>query len=152
MDTTVDIQVYDSEKDASRSGAQNVMEVVPSTGNSLVRTASLFGGPDTGTLEIDAGPRGIAAHEFAHLLGVDDRYSGTYLSNTYEDQRGPYLNATPYDYGWAFGGLIKSHRAESRPIVMTGTYGPNPSGIWGRGSPQSHTSTSELRAPKFWWR
>ena len=150
--TSVDIQVHDSEQSAMDSGAQNVLKVTAEGGHSGINSASLFGGPDTGEIALDAGRRSSeAAHEFTHMLGVDDRSSGIYLSNTEGAQRA--MSATAYDYGWAYGGAINEHRFESRPHVNMGKQGS-----FGRGKERSHTSTRELGAPYKtgtgfdWWR
>lgn len=151
--TTIDVQVYSSENAATNSGAQNVLEVVGNGGANFVRPGSFLGRPDTGQVSLDAGQKGIAAHEFTHLLGVDDRYRGTFLSNTYASQRSFDMKATPYDFGWAFGGAINAHRAASRQPIPQGRQwetlnagGPS----WG--PPRSHTSTRELKAGRIWWR
>lgn len=157
VSTTVDVQVYNSESAATESNAQNVLQVVPGEGHSFIRPASPFGGPDRGQIALDAGIRNSeAAHGFTHILGVDDRYSGSYVSNTKGAQRS--MSATAYDYGWAFGGAINDHRAASRPIEMRGILPANPSGIWTRGQPTSYRSTRVLGAPLNtgtgfdWWR
>jgi RHS repeat-associated protein len=152
VSTTVDIQVYNSEKDATDSKSQNVLEVVPSGNATFIKPAGLPGGPDVGQIEIDGGPRGLASHEFTHLVGVDDRYSGAYLSNTYEARRGPNMNATAYDYGWAFGGAINIHRDNSRPLnpVPLGILNKAPAAR-GYGAPRSYRSETVLRAGRIWW-
>jgi RHS repeat-associated protein len=154
--TTVDVQVYGSEREATDSGAQNVLRVVEEGGHSYMRERSVYdvasGGPDRGQLALDAGRRNSeAAHEFTHVLGVDNRYSGKYLSNTYGAQRA--MTATGWDYAWAFGGEIQSHRAASRAP------NPVPLGIRNRapaargyGAPRSHRSTREVGAAFYWWR
>ena len=150
--TTVDVAAYGNEQEATQSRALNVLEVVPSGSDTFIRPAPVFGGQDRGQIEVDAGRRGIASHEFTHLLGVDDRFGGAYLSNTYEGQRGSKMHATAYDYGWALGGAINSHRSESRPYVPQGRQWETLSaGGPSRGEPRSHTSTRELRAGKIWW-
>jgi len=57
--TTVDIQVYGSEKEATGSGAQNVLRVTDEGGHSGIRERSVYdevsGGPDRGEIAIDAG-------------------------------------------------------------------------------------------------
>lgn len=157
VSTTVDIKVYGSEQAATDSGAQNVFRVTEAGGHSGTNAASIFGGPDTGEIALDGGTRNSeAAHEFTHMLGVDDRYSGAFLSHTKQTQRA--MSATAYDYGWAFGGAINDHREGSRPLEMRGVMPANPSGIWGRGRERSHTSTRVLGAPynlgfgKDFWR
>jgi len=156
VSTTVDIQVYGSEQEATDSNAQNVLKVMEVGGHSGINPASIFGGPDTGELALDAGIRkSEAAHEFTHLLGVNNRETGSYLSNKYGAQRA--LTATAYDYGWAFGGAINEHRESSRPNSYCCPY-PGMRITTRTGQPRSHTSTRELGAPYNlgyggdWWR
>jgi hypothetical protein len=138
------------------SGAQNVLKVTEAGGHSGIREQSAYtammGRPDVGEIALDAGTRkSEAAHEFTHMLGVNDRRSGFYLSNTHGDGRA--ASATAYDYGWAFGGAINLHRFESRPIVATGRQWETlNAGPGSRGRERSHTSTRELRAPYYFWR
>jgi RHS repeat-associated protein len=156
VSTTVDIKVYGSEQDATNSGAQNVLRVTESGGHSGIDAASIFGGPDTGEIALDAGTRNSeAAHEFTHILGVGE-HRGTNVSNTKGALRA--MSATAYDYGWAFGGAINDHREDSRQLEMRGVIPANPSGVWVRGRERSHTSTRVLGAPIKtgtgfdWWR
>jgi len=152
VNTTVDVNVYGSQKEAKNSGAQNVLEVVPHGGDTFVKPASVFGGPDRGQIEIDGGKRGLAAHEFTHLLGVDDRYSGAYLSNTYEGQRSRGMKATASDYEWALGGAAESHRAGSRQYKGNGdSLETRSSPQFRLGPPENHRSTRELRAGIIFW-
>jgi RHS repeat-associated protein len=152
VSTTVDVQVYSSEGNATNSGAQNVLEVVANGGDNFVRPGSFLGRPDTGQVSLDAGQKGIAAHEFTHLLGIEDRYSGAFLSNTYESQRSFDMKATAYDFGWAFGGAINEHRAVSRQAVSQGRqWETHNAGGPSWGPPRSHTSTRELKAGRIWW-
>ncbi|MDQ3803536.1 MAG: RHS repeat-associated core domain-containing protein [Acidobacteriota bacterium] len=157
VSVTVDVQAFQSKAEAYASfdgNVQNVLEVKPAGGHSSIRNASIFGGPDRGEIAIDAGIRkNEAGHEFAHMLGVDDRYRGSYMSNTYGAQRAE--SATAYDYGWAFGDAIDAHRWESRPRVATGRQWETLNAGGGRrGDVQNHTSTRELGAPtsSLWWR
>lgn len=150
--TTVTVNVYGSEGAAEKSGAQNVIGVVPSGSDTFIKPAAIFGGPDRGQMEIDGGKRGLAAHEFTHLLGVDDRYSGAYLSNTYEQQRSPDTKATASDYNWAFGGAVTSHRAESRQYKGNAdSLETRSSPMFRLGPPENHRSTTEFRAARIWW-
>lgn len=155
VSVTVDVQAFESRDAANNSfdgNVQNVLEVTPAGGHSGMREASVFGGPDRGEIALDAGIRkSEMAHEFTHLLGVDNRYSGAYLSNTYGAQRAQ--SATAYDYGWAFGGAINSHRFESRPRVAAGRqWETHNAGGGPLGKERSYTSTRELGAPIQWWR
>jgi RHS repeat-associated protein len=156
VSTTVDIKVYGSEQDATNSGAQNILRVTEAGGHSGINPASIFGGPDTGEIALDAGTRNSeAAHEFTHVLGVGE-HAGTNVSNTKGALRA--MSATAYDYGWAFGGAINNHRDDSRQLEMRGVMPANPSGIWVRSRERSHTSTRVLGAPIRtgtgfdWWR
>jgi hypothetical protein len=155
--TTVDIQVYGSEQDATNAGAQNVLRVTEEGGHSGINPASLFGGPDTGEIAFDAGTRNSeAAHEFTHMLGVGEHY-GANVSNTTGALRA--MSATAYDYGWAFGGAINEHREGSRQAISPPCC-PYPGvrlpAILGQR--QSRTSARELGAPIKtgtgfdWWR
>jgi len=66
-------------------------------------------GPDSGSWNVNNLARGVAAHEFTHLVDVDDRKEGPYLTHTnmLDDSSVP-KSATAYDYGWALGGAIIS--------------------------------------------
>ena len=113
----------------------------------------IFGRPDTGQWNINHLSED-SGHEFAHLLGVDDRQSGAYLSNTniLWDHSVP-KNATPYDYGWALGGAINSHRAESKSYIMS----PNAGETRGStpaprlGPARDYKSSREVHAGRIWW-
>jgi len=155
--TQVDVQVQGSEKDAINSGAQNAIGLtngaVGGGADSVVQPGSFSGAPDTGTWNIKTLSSGGAAHEFTHLLGVDDRSSGPYLSNTniLNDSSVPW-HATAYDFGWAFGGAINSHRSESRQYKGdAGSTETRSSPMFRLGAPESHRSTTELRAGRIWW-
>jgi RHS repeat-associated protein len=147
VETSVDVQVYDSEGAATKSGAQNVLEVnngaVSGNADSYVNPAPLFGGPDTGKWNNQTP---FAAHEFGHLLGVGDRKQGPELMNQNNfsvDQK-----ANAYDYGWAFGGAINAHRGASRPTEIR--YGLNSGVMIDKGNPRSSITTRELRKGRFW--
>jgi hypothetical protein len=90
-----------------------------------------------------------AAHEFTHILGVDDRYSGKYVSHQKGAERA--MSATGWDYAWAFGGEIQSHRDASRPnrpvplAILNRAPAAN-----GRAGPRSYRSTREVGAPTNW--
>jgi RHS repeat-associated protein len=150
VSTTVEISVHtgkNAEADATASKSQNVLEVVDNQGHSYIRPASPLGGPDRGQIALDAGTRNSeAAHEFAHILGVNDRGSGAFVSNT--KGAGRSMNATPFDYGWAFGGEITRHRNGAQSMYMTGMLLPaNPSAIWASRKLPRHETTRELGAP-----
>ena len=155
--TQVDVQVQGSEKDAINSGAQNAIGLtngpVGGGSDSVVQPGSFSAAPDTGTWNIKTLSSGGAAHEFTHLLGVDDRQSGPYLSNTniLKDSSVPW-HATAYDFGWAFGGAINSHRSESRQYRGdSGSLETRSSPMFRLGVPGNHRSTTELRAGRIWW-
>ena len=117
---------------------------------SEVNSRPLLGGPDTGRWNIDKAASSSPAHEFGHLLGVDNKSGYNLLNN---DPGARSQRATAYDYGWAFGGAINAHRSESRPAVFTGRQLEtlNAGGAhWG--APTSYTSTRQLRAGLIWWR
>ena len=158
--TNVDVSAVANEAQGKKSGAQNVIGLwngpVAHNADSVVFPGKIFGGPDAGQWNINTLNVGAtAAHEFAHLLGVDDRKEGKYLSNTYRSTRLGYdiQSATAYDYGWALGGAIKNHIAQSKSYII----GPN--NLETRGSPpgprlgsaRDHKSTHELRAGRLWW-
>lgn len=155
VETNVDIQVKGSEKDANGAGSQNVIEIkngpYSADSDSVVPQHPLLGGSDSGTWNIQNLNK-TAGHEFAHLLGVKDRNNGNVLSNTnlLNDTSIP-LFATASDFGWALGGAIDSHRNGSRPWMKdpTAELGKGPQFV--RGSPQSSTTTLQLRAPRSWW-
>ena len=152
------VAVVANEKQGEESGAQNVIGLwngpVSNTADSVVRPGRIFGGPDSGQWNVNNLGRGVAAHQFTHLLGVDDRKEGPYLSNTngLNDSSVP-KSATAYDYGWALGGAINSHRTESKPYLIS----PNSGETRGAtpaprlGSARDHKSTRELRAGRVWW-
>jgi RHS repeat-associated protein len=84
--TTVNVQVAGSEAAASRSGAQNVIGLndgpVTSRADDLSGPSNSFHtflrGQDVGTWDYRTvgGAENSAAHEFGHLLGIDDHYDG----------------------------------------------------------------------------
>jgi hypothetical protein len=147
VETSIDVQVYGSEGAANKSGAQNAIEV----SNGLLKDGDktnpgpFFGGPDTGKW---GSLTPFAAHEFGHLLGVDDRYSGPELMNTNNSATDQRANAN--DYGWAFRDAINIHREGSAPSRMV--YGLNSGVMMVKGSPRSSTTTRELQAGIIWWR
>jgi RHS repeat-associated protein len=75
--TNINVQVAGSEAAAMQSGAQNVIGLsngnASATADSFVNPRPLLGGPDTGVWNVNNLGRGVAAHEFTHLLGVDDK-------------------------------------------------------------------------------
>jgi RHS repeat-associated protein len=155
--TNVRVSVVANEQAGRESGAQNVIGLwngqVTDNANSVVFSGGLFGRPDTGQWNINHLSKD-SGHEFAHLLGVDDRQSGPYLANTHIlfDSSIP-KNATPYDYGWALGGAINSHRAESKSYIMSPnameTRGSTPAPRLG--AARDYKSSREVRAGRIWW-
>ena len=147
----ITVTVHGSESEAAKSGAQNVVEMFkdkPGEQSDAGRLR-LFSGQDGGRWGINAVGIGIAAHEFTHLLGVSNHNDGPYLSNTIYNHG---TTATAYDYGWAFGGAINSHRSESRPYVSSGfELETRSSRGFGRGKEANHTSERVLRAPNTRW-
>lgn len=156
--TNVEVAVVANEKQGEKSGAQNVIGLwngpVSNEADSVVGPGKIFGGPDTGQWNVNRLSQGVAAHEFTHLLGVDDRKAGPYLSNTrlLSDSTVP-RSATAYDYGWALGGAINRHRSESKDYVK----GPNSletrssTGGTRLAPARSHKSTQELKSGRIWW-
>jgi hypothetical protein len=109
VQTSVSVQVSDSQDAAMKSGAQNVIGITTggATTNDVVNKN--FGGPDTGTWILSDVQHGnIAAHEFTHLLGVDDK-DGRNLSNSNSIDGGWFSNphATTQDFRWALGGELR---------------------------------------------
>jgi RHS repeat-associated protein len=106
--TSVSVTVVDSEKAGVDSKAQNVIGVDASgkTGSSHVEAGGK--GYDKGVFDfsqIKAG--GFAAHEFSHLLGLDDNH-GNVLSNSFNPAVHPGMKATDSDFQWAFGPEFKA--------------------------------------------
>ncbi|MEK6322106.1 MAG: RHS repeat-associated core domain-containing protein [Acidobacteriota bacterium] len=156
--TKIDVQVYGSENDATKSGAQNVIgiskiDAKPGEASSFVDARGLLSrgsAPDTGVWRFSRIVQGgVAAHEFTHLLGVDDRHNGGNISTTGQSV---YPMAVQDDYGWALSGGIRSHRNEGRQYYGNGnSLETRSSPGFKLGPPVSHTSTRELRAAKIWW-
>jgi len=142
--------------DATQSGAQNVIGLsngpaVPGEANALTGHGTSFGnlirGQDVGIWNyntLGADTRNTAAHEFAHLLGVDD-HSGSVLSNT--DPSGRPAHATPSDFGWGI--------REAVGYVNSIVNGPWRIGIRGElmPPPTKISTTATVGAPLFgWWK
>ncbi len=137
VSTQVTVSVADSKDAAMSSGAQNVYGMTngpPRHGEDAhTNPRSPLGGPDTGEIDIkNAG--GDSAHEFTHLLGVND-HTGTVLSNTYGPDQPRDLKATAQDFQWG----IKE--------VTTGVSSMKNAG----NLPSSYHNQSTIRAPRFWW-
>ena len=154
VSTSVSVSVVGSESDAMKSGAQNVIGIsngnASATADSYVQPkglgAALFGGPDKGVWNIN-NLGDTAAHEFTHLLGVDDRTSGPVLSNTnmLNDPSVPH-HATNSDFQW---GLQEMTRSVGLNLGLknsyNGTYGP-------LASPYHFSTTDNIGAPFMWWK
>jgi RHS repeat-associated protein len=143
VSTDVKISVFDSQSKAMNSGEQNVLGITsgpldPShpdlhgfvAPKSLGR--ALAGGPDVGMIE--AGALGDIAHEFTHMLGVDDRSTPGYLSTTFGAKRP--LSATNSDFGWGLKEVVQDvNRMLSK-----------------RDHPASFSVKESVGAPMFWWK
>jgi RHS repeat-associated protein len=143
----ITVTVQGSEAEAAKSGAQNVLEIFndkPGEASNVSGRSLLQTGADTGRWGINGVSVGLGAHEFTHLLGVNNHNDGAYLSNT---NYIPGRTATASDYGWAFGGAINSQRNGSRPWLRdpTAELGKGPQFV--RGAPRSTASTRVLQAP-----
>jgi len=157
VSTQVSVQVAGSESEASKTGAQNVIglsngpadaahnaNALTGPGNSL---GTMLRGQDAGTWNyntLGADTRNTAAHEFTHLLGIDD-HSGSVLSNT--DPSGRPIHATSSDLGW---GIQEATRSVGLGLSMKSWYngsgGPLP-------TPFHFSSTDTVGAPFFgWWK
>ena len=120
------------------------------TADSFVNSKSLWtaikGGPDTGVWNINNLGTGVAAHEFTHLLGVDDK-SGAVLSNTnlLNDPSIPHT-ATSRDFSWGIKEAIGSTQLGlSMKSWYDGSGGPLP-------TPFRFSSTDTVGAPVAWWK
>lgn len=153
--TNVTVDIKADERAALESGVQNAIEITsgPQSSHTDSYVRSHFSGPDTGkwnlgitsTTDTRGIIRGIASHEFTHILGVFDRFSGSDLSNTHVSWDKLPGHATANDFRWALGAAINIHRDESRlpNPVPTGILNRAPYGN-GRGAPRSHRSTKHL--------
>jgi RHS repeat-associated protein len=136
VSTQVSIQVADSESDASKTGAQNVIGLTNGNArpnaDSVTGPASSFGtflrGQDSGLWNYNSlGPNlNVAAHEFGHLLGVGDRDSGDLVMNT---NLWPVPNrSTAADLGWGIREATGSvSLGSSMKNWYDGSAGPLPS-------------------------
>ena len=131
--------------DAVRTGAQNVIALkdgnATSRADSFVNSRPLLGGPDSGVWNIHNLGRGVAAHEFTHLLNVYDK-SGSVLSNTslLNDPTVP-RHATAQDFRWGVREAIRDNRVTHLSIWQNGGGTVNPL-----------TTTTVIRAPYLWWK
>jgi hypothetical protein len=149
----IDVSVRSSEKDASKSGAQNVVELTngnaSATADSLTRPRPLLFGPDSGKWNINNLSRN-AGHEFGHLLGIGD-HEGFFM-DTHASHR-PSGGATADDYHSGLGGAIDAHRLESRrnePLLDAEPYKHAQTALGTQY--HNYTSSREVRPSRFWWR
>jgi RHS repeat-associated protein len=152
VSTQVSVSVAESQDAAMSSGAQNVIGIsngnASATADSFVNPKSLLtaitGGPDTGVWNIDNLGNGVAAHEFTHLLGVDDK-SGAVLSNTnlLNDPNIPHT-ATSRDFSW---GIKEASSSVGLGLSMKNWYnGP------ALPTPFRFSTTDTVGAPVGWWK
>jgi hypothetical protein len=87
-----------------------------------------------------------SAHEFGHLMNIDDRTTGNDMMNTNillsaTISRQPTAN----DFNWAFGAVVGQHREESRqnPSILGSGF------PFKKGNPQSHSSSRIVRLQKL---
>jgi hypothetical protein len=158
VSTDVSVSVASSQSGAMKSGAQNVIgisngDAIPGVADSYVNPRSLgaaiTGGPDTGIWNFNNLGTGVAAHEFTHLLGVDDRTSGAVLSNTnyLNDPSIPHV-ATPSELLWgvkeATSGVNLWRNAPAHSYMR---YGEE----WDK--PSAYRDQTTVNAPVFgWWK
>ena len=93
LKTDVSVEVKGDERAALESGLQNAIEVTvgPQGSHTDSYVRGHFSGPDTGKWNLGITGTsdnrgifgGVASHEFTHILGVFDRFSGPDLSNTH---------------------------------------------------------------------
>jgi hypothetical protein len=105
-------------------------------------------GPDTGVWNINNLGNGVAAHEFTHLLGVDDRTSGAVLSNTngLNDPTVPH-HATASDFGWVIREATRGVNGwVNAPQFRSMRYGEE----WEK--PSAYSDRTTVAAPAFWWK
>jgi RHS repeat-associated protein len=148
VNTSVNVQVVSDEAAGMQSGAQNVIGLTNGNAgrnaDSFVNPRSFFGaisgsGPDTGTWNINNLGNGIAAHEFTHLLGVENKL-GQVLSNTniLNDPAIPH-NATPNDLRWGVREATTGNTWQVRGTIMQ--------------SPgASATTVRQVQAAWRWWK
>jgi RHS repeat-associated protein len=108
--TSVSVSTAENESAALKSGAQNVIEIANEGPQNQIYP-NLTGGPDRGFLKInDVLQTPAAAHEFTHLLGVDDK-SGRNLSNSELVEGGwaTTARASQQDFRWALGPTVKGN-------------------------------------------
>ncbi|MBX9604460.1 MAG: hypothetical protein K2X35_25900 [Bryobacteraceae bacterium] len=149
--TTVNVQVATTEAAAMQSGAQNVIGLssanATATADSFVRPRALLGGPDTGVWNINNLGSGVAAHEFAHLLGVNDKF-GMVLSNTnlLNNSAIP-RQAMAADFGWGVREAVSGVNSWAHgPAFRSMRYGEVFPKL------QVYRSRTTVGTPFLWWK
>ncbi|MBL8235005.1 MAG: RHS repeat-associated core domain-containing protein [Bryobacterales bacterium] len=114
----IDATFHQSESDALKSGADNVVELrsgpwdVDSSGQGTAGEVAPrpmgYSGPDRWTLAI-AGPAG---HEFGHSMGIGIFGGVHHGGHNLMSAGSPASHATASDYAWAFGPSVNRHRAD----------------------------------------
>jgi RHS repeat-associated protein len=142
--TSVSVSVVGSQSAGEQSGAQNVVGLSNGPANSKDNAVSGLGrnvGQDEGKWDINRLGKGEAAHEFTHLMGVDDRDDfSLVLSNTNPFRRPMPMHATSQDFGWALKestahvnaamDQMKKTGACCGPVKDTTTVGAPRNGDW----------------------
>ena len=153
------VSVAASQDAAMNSGAQNVIGLsngnASPTADSYVNNRSLLSGnrPDTGVWNINNLANGVAAHEFTHLLGVDDRTSGNALSNTnLLNSSSVSHTATADDFRWGIKEAVNSVNLGRDMIKSCAQY----CGISSQQPRISSTNTVKAGSAfgrwDFWWK
>jgi len=152
VSVSVTASVYSSEQEAINSGSMNVIRVsegdASPIGSSIVDRSDWRKAYDTATWSIQDILRTdveTPAHEFVHLLGVQNQDASNHLSTGFEERRAS--RATSEDYHWIFDRAIDRHRNLSRfpnPVPI-GIMNRAPAGN-GLGPPTSYRSKHRLRA------
>jgi hypothetical protein len=108
--TSVSVSVTSGEDAALKSGAQNVIEIANAAPNNKI-DPNVMGGPDRGIMNVnDVLQTPVAAHEFTHVLGVNDK-DGRNLSNSSLVDGGwaTTARATQQDFRWALGPTMSNN-------------------------------------------
>jgi hypothetical protein len=158
VSTQISVSVASSQDAAMSSGAQNVIGLsngnASATADSFVNPKSLWtaikGGPDTGVWNINNLGNGVAAHEFTHLLGVDDK-TGSVLSNTnlLNDPTIPHT-ATGYDLRWGVKEAVDSVNL-TRGMMGWGCHEAQCGSVKLPTNPPINTTVT-VGAPFAWWK
>lgn len=151
--TDVTVTDYATEKDATNSGSQNVIEMVKGPisryADSEAGSGGLFTSQDAGRWNIDSMSKTIPAHEFGHLLGIDNK-SGYVLMNTNTNQRHPTMTAQDFD--WTFGDTVTQQRYDSQ-FESRFEWSGNSGGYrrFNTGVRKNSSETYTFKAPKTKW-